>query len=71
MGWLLQILAARIGVVTGKQLARVCREEYPSYMRVVLWLAMEFAIIGSDVQVLLGSSIAISLLSNGECLPLL
>ena len=65
LGWLLQILAARVGVVTGKQLARICREEYPWYLRFITWLAMEIAIIGSDVQVLLGSSIAISLLSHG------
>ena len=38
-------------MVTGKHLAEVCREEYPLVPRMILWLAMEAAIIGSDIQV--------------------
>ena len=49
--WHVQLLAAKLGVVTGKHLAQVCRSEYPLVPRVVLWLAMELAIIGSDIQV--------------------
>jgi natural resistance-associated macrophage protein len=47
----MQLLAARLGVVTGKHLADVCKDEYPLIPRIVLWLAMELAIIGSDIQV--------------------
>lgn len=47
----IQLLAARLGVVTGKHLAEVCKEEYPFIPRMVLWIAMELAIIGSDIQV--------------------
>ena len=46
-----QLLAARLGVVTGKHLAQVCKDEYPLVPRIVLWIAMELAIIGSDIQV--------------------
>lgn len=46
-----QLLAARLGVATGKHLAQVCKDEYPLVPRLVLWIAMELAIIGSDIQV--------------------
>ena len=38
-------------MVTGKHLAEVCKEEYPLVPRIILWIAMELAIIGSDIQV--------------------
>ena len=38
-------------MVTGKHLAQVCRDKYSFVPRIVLWLAMELAIIGSDIQV--------------------
>ncbi len=50
LGLLMQRLAARIGVVTGKHLAEVCYERYPKYPRLLLWIMVEIAIIGSDMQ---------------------
>ena len=47
-------MAARLGVVTGKHLAQVCHDDYPLVPRIILWLAMELAIIGSDIQVRIG-----------------
>ena len=38
-------------MVTGKHLAEVCHDDYPLVPRLVLWLSMELAIIGSDIQV--------------------
>ncbi|XP_062566389.1 metal transporter nramp1 homolog [Saccostrea cucullata] len=64
LGLMLQLLAARLGCVTGMNLADVCRQEYPRIPRYILWLMMEIAIIGSDIQEVIGSSIAINLLSN-------
>lgn len=64
MGLMLQLLAARLGCVTGMNLAQVCRAEYSFVPRIVLWLMTEIAIIGSDIQEVIGSAIAISLLSN-------
>ena len=37
--------------MTGKHLAEICKDEYPFIPRIVLWIAMELAIIGSDIQV--------------------
>ncbi|XP_038646146.1 natural resistance-associated macrophage protein 2-like isoform X2 [Scyliorhinus canicula] len=64
LGLLLQRLAARLGVVTGCDLAEICRKHYTKYPRIMLWLMIEFAIIGSDMQEVIGTAIAINLLSN-------
>ena len=61
-GFLLQVLALRLGVVTGKHLAEVCREEYSRPTSLVLWVMTEMAIIGSDIQEVVGSAIAMKLL---------
>ncbi|XP_061470957.1 natural resistance-associated macrophage protein 2 isoform X2 [Rhineura floridana] len=65
IGLLLQRLAARLGVVTGLHLAEVCHRQYPKVPRIILWLMVELAIIGSDMQEVIGSAIAIHLLSAG------
>jgi natural resistance-associated macrophage protein 2 len=54
LGFLVQLLAMRLGIVTRKHLARHCREVYPPVPRILLWLMVEIAIIGSDIQVPLG-----------------
>uniref|UniRef100_A0A7N0ZUV7 Uncharacterized protein n=1 Tax=Kalanchoe fedtschenkoi TaxID=63787 RepID=A0A7N0ZUV7_KALFE len=69
MGLLIQLLSARVGVVTGRHLAELCREEYPSWARYLLWCMAELALIGADIQEVIGSAIAIQILSNGV-LPL-
>ncbi|XP_021907986.1 metal transporter Nramp3-like [Carica papaya] len=65
MGLLVQLLAARLGVATGRHLAELCREEYPTWARLVLWVMAELALIGADIQEVIGSAIAIQILSNG------
>ncbi|XP_051865675.1 natural resistance-associated macrophage protein 2-like [Pristis pectinata] len=66
IGLMLQRLSARLGVVSGMQLAEVCRRKYPKVPRIVLWLMVELAIIGSDMQEVIGSAIALNLLSVGR-----
>ncbi|XP_068576220.1 natural resistance-associated macrophage protein 2 isoform X3 [Cebidichthys violaceus] len=66
IGLLLQRLAARLGVVTGMHLAEVCNRQYPTVPRVILWLMVELAIIGSDMQEVIGCAIALNLLSVGR-----
>uniref|UniRef100_A0A672MAC4 Natural resistance-associated macrophage protein 2-like n=1 Tax=Sinocyclocheilus grahami TaxID=75366 RepID=A0A672MAC4_SINGR len=65
IGLLLQRLAARLGVVTGMHLAEVCHRQYP-VPRIILWLMVELAIIGSDMQEVIGCAIALNLLSVGR-----
>nr|AEC05335.1 solute carrier family 11 member 2 isoform alpha [Dicentrarchus labrax] len=66
IGLLLQRLAARLGVVTGMHLAEVCNRQYRTVPRVILWLMVELAIIGSDMQEVIGCAIAFNLLSSGR-----
>ncbi|CAI5739149.1 unnamed protein product [Hyaloperonospora brassicae] len=64
MGFFLQLLAARLGVVTGKNLAEMCTTVFPRWASLTLWIMTEIAIVGSDVQEVLGSSIAFQVLFN-------
>jgi natural resistance-associated macrophage protein 2 len=66
LGFTVQQLAMRMGIVTSKHLAEHCRDLYPAVPRIMLWLMVEIAIIGSDIQEVIGSAIAIQLLSNGR-----
>ncbi|VDN12971.1 unnamed protein product [Dibothriocephalus latus] len=66
MGLFMQRLAARLGVVTGKHLAEICYQEYSPPARILLWIMIEIAIIGSDMQEVIGTAIAINLLSVGK-----
>nr|XP_042698953.1 natural resistance-associated macrophage protein 1 isoform X2 [Chrysemys picta bellii] len=66
LGLLCQRLAIRLGVVTGLDLGEVCYQYYPKVPRVLLWFMIEIAIIGSDMQEVIGTAIAFSLLSAGR-----
>jgi NRAMP (natural resistance-associated macrophage protein)-like metal ion transporter len=65
LGGLLQSLAAKLGVSTSRHLAQHCRDMYPGPMRILLWIMAELAIVGSDIQEVVGSSLAVLLLTNG------
>ena len=62
MAVLLQTLAARLGVVTGHDLAQACRAEYSRPVNAVLWLLAEIAIAATDLAEVLGTIIALKLL---------
>lgn len=64
LGLVMQRLAARLGVVTGHHLAEMCYRQYKRVPRLILWIMVEIAIIGSDMQEVIGTAIAIFLLSN-------
>ncbi|MBV8780146.1 MAG: Nramp family divalent metal transporter, partial [Phycisphaerae bacterium] len=68
MAIVLQITAARLGVVTGKDLAQACRDYYPKWTRWPNYLSCEIAIAACDLAEVLGSAVAIKLLFH---LPLL
>src|SRR3954453_5712851 len=62
MAVLLQTLSARLGVVTGHDLAQACRAEYSRPVNFVLWLLAEVAIGATDLAEVLGTIIALKLL---------
>ncbi|DBA75856.1 TPA: hypothetical protein ACH3X1_010257 [Trebouxia sp. C0004] len=64
MGFAFQCLSSRLGIATGLNLAQHCGQEYPKLPRYLMWFCMEIAIIGADIQEVIGSAIAIALLSN-------
>jgi manganese transport protein len=68
MALLLQNLAARLGVVRGRDLAQVNREVYPATINFVLYLLAEIAIAACDLAEVLGMAIGIHLLTG---LPIL
>ena len=68
MAVLLQTLAARLGIVTGRDLAQACRDEYPKPISFCLWVLCEIAIAACDLAEVLGTAIGLNLLFK---LPLL
>ncbi len=62
MALLLQTLATRLGVVTGRDLAQACRESYPRRTVWGLWLLTEVAIAATDLAEVIGTIIGLKLL---------
>lgn len=59
---LLQHLALKLGIVTGRDLAQMCKEQYSKKVAIFLWLMAEIMIIACDLAEVLGSAIALNLL---------
>jgi manganese transport protein len=68
MAVVMQVTSARLGVVTGKDLAQCCRDWYPGWTRLPNWFLTELAIGACDLAEVLGSAVAINLLFH---IPLL
>eukprot|EP00092_Neocalanus_flemingeri_P006637 GFUD01007160.1.p1 GENE.GFUD01007160.1~~GFUD01007160.1.p1 ORF type:complete len:556 (+),score=105.63 GFUD01007160.1:38-1705(+) len=65
VGGIMQRLSARIGIVSGKHLAEVCQENLLPIPNFLLWVMVEIAVIGSDMQEVIGTSLALYLLTDG------
>jgi manganese transport protein len=68
MAILLQSLCARLGIVTGRDLAQACRDHYSRPVAIGLWILCEIAICACDLAEVIGSAIALNLLFH---LPLI
>ena len=62
MAMLLQSLAARLGIATGRDLAQACRDHYPRPVVLALWVLCELAICATDLAEVIGTAIALNLL---------
>ncbi len=58
----LQALSAKLGIVTGRDLAQACRDAYSKPTSVALWISAEIGIVACDVAEVLGAAIALNLL---------
>src|SRR5262245_28902288 len=68
MAILLQALAVRLGIASGRDLAQACRDSYSRPTTIVLWILCEIAIAACDLAEVIGAAIALNLLFG---LPLL
>ncbi len=59
---LFQALSARLGIVTGRNLAEMCREKFPRPVVWVLWIISEIAAMATDLAEFLGGAIGLALL---------
>jgi manganese transport protein len=76
MAIVLQALAARLGIASGRDLAQACRDSYSRPATIALWLLCEIAICACDLAEVIGSAIALNLLFGlpliwGVCLTAL
>src|SRR5437870_345636 len=62
MAIVMQVCSARLGIVTGKDLAQACRDHLPAWTRYPNWIACEIAIAACDLAEVLGSAVALNLL---------
>ena len=62
MAILLQSLCARLAIASGRDLAQACRDAFPKWMSVPLWIFAELAIIATDLAEVIGTAIGLNLL---------
>jgi manganese transport protein len=65
---LFQALSAKLGIVTGRNLAEMCREQFPTPVVWIMWIVSEIAAMATDLAEFLGGAIGLALLFN---MPLL
>src|SRR6202030_1771958 len=59
---LFQALSARLGIVTGRNLAELCRDQFPKPVVRAMWIVSEVAAMATDLAEFLGGAIGLSLL---------
>lgn len=62
MAILLQALCARLGIASGRDLAQACRDAFPRFISLPLWLLAEIAICATDLAEVIGTAIGLNLL---------
>ena len=62
MAIVLQSLCARLAIASGRDLAQACRDAFPRWISLPLWLMAEIAIIATDVAEVIGTAIGLNLL---------
>ncbi|KAI8537394.1 hypothetical protein RHMOL_Rhmol09G0020200 [Rhododendron molle] len=60
--FIIQSLAAKLGVCTGKHLSELCKAEYPVLVKYCLWLLAEVAVIAADIPEVIGTAFGLNIL---------
>jgi len=69
MAMLIQYLSAKLGVVTDRNLPELCREHYPRWVSVSLWVQAEVMAMSTDIAEFLGAALGLNLLFGVPLLP--
>ncbi|MFB6108438.1 MAG: Nramp family divalent metal transporter [Haloplanus sp.] len=62
MAIVIQVVAAKVGIASGRNIARLCRERFPTPLVYVSWLAAELAMVATDIAEIVGAGIGFKLL---------
>lgn len=62
MAMLIQLLSAKLGIATGKNLAELCRIHFPTWVSRVMWVLMELVAMATDLAEFLGAAVGFNLL---------
>ena len=69
MAMLIQMLSAKLGIATGRNLAEVCRDRFPRRVVIGLWIQAEAIAIATDLAEFLGAALGLHLLFGIDLLP--
>jgi manganese transport protein len=69
MAILMQTLSAKLGIATGKSLSQVCRDHYPPWLSITLWVTAELAAMATDLAEFLGGAVGFYLLFGIPLFP--
>lgn len=69
MAMLIQSLSAKLGIATGKNLAEVCREQFPEPVAWAMWIIAEIVAMATDLAEFLGAALGFYLLFNIPLFP--
>lgn len=62
MAIVLQSLCSRLAIASGRDLSQACRDSFPSWVNIPLWLSAELAIVATDIAEVIGTAIGLNLL---------
>lgn len=62
MAFLIQVLSAKLGIATGKNLPEIARDRYPKWVSAGLWIQGELVIMATDLAEFIGAAIGLNLL---------
>src|SRR5919112_1193191 len=69
MAMLIQSMSAKLGIATGKNLPEVCRERFPTFITLGLWVQAEVIAIATDLAEFIGAALALNLLFGIPLFP--